>query len=609
MAETATFAVVLEDQTSGAAASAAAGLSAMRGAVDSAASRVQGLQKAMRNLKGPGVQSSETYKALAKQLTAAKAEVQSTTEAFVKAGGSFETASKGAASMSSKLAQLNGTFGAMAGPYGRHLQAVQAVKGAFGGAAAAAVGFGLVLAIVAIGAVKATMEIIKMGASIVKFALEASTAAMQQQTMWEALTGSASAAVDVSRSVAAIAGEVPLAASEVAKLATELAKSGKRGKELENALYGAAMKSAGFENIVRGSESARRAMLPLSVQVSKLQEDFARIFAVAQTEGFLRGVQSLLSMFKEGTSTSLALKKIVSTLLDPLFSAATKVGPYVKMMFKGMVIGALLMTIAVVKVGKAIKEAVGDTSMFKGIDGMRTAMYAGIAAAFVLVAGFAVLAAAAGILTIALAAVAAVIIGSMVIAAFLMALPFILFAVVVGVVVAALYGLYSAVTAAVKWMLDLGAAGLSAAKDLITGLVNGIKSGAGAVYDALKAMASKMGATIKSALGIASPSKLFAGFGKNTALGMAVGVEDETPAVDSAIQSMVAPPAIPEMASAGAQMGQGGGGGPVTITIPLTLNGMSKGEETQARSFVEQLCETFEDGLESVGIPATVLVT
>lgn len=611
MAETATFAVVLEDKTSGAASSAAASLQAMKGAVEGSAEKVKALQTAMRNLKGPGVENTAQWKELTQQLTAAKAELQKSTSNFLSAGGSFEKIAKPLQSASGGLQLFNENTGMLSenvkkvlGPLGEKGDKLMALKSLLGTSGAVAVGFAAAVAVVAVAVIGAAIAVGKLVYAMAEYALTVGSAAMKQQGIWEAMTGSTAAAGEVAAAVAKISKEVPNASAEVAKLATDLAKSGKRGKELEDALFKASMKAAGYgDKVKRGSDVARKAMLPVDVQLVKLKDNFANIFKGVKIDSFLSGMADVLDVFDESTASGQALKTIVESMLNPLFDAAAKAGPYIKQFFKGMVVGALLVAIAVVHVRDVLTDAFGGASI-EGLNGMKIALYAGVAAAIALAIGLGVLAVAIGVI--------AAILGVAAVAVALFMVPFaigfgvILVAVLAVVAVFALlgYAVYKAYNFVAS--LDFGAIGQS----LMDGLVNGITSGAGAVMDAIRALASSMKDAIKGALGIASPSKVFAELGSFTAEGFAVGVDAEAPAVADSLSAMVEPPAVKDMTAAGESAAGGGAGGTraVNITIPLQLTGMSKAEEDHARGFVERICEAFEDGLEQAGIPATVSV-
>jgi hypothetical protein len=111
-------------------------------------------------------------------------------------------------------------------------------------------------------------------------------------------------------------------------------------------------------------------------------------------------------------------------------------------------------------------------------------------------------------------------------------------------------------------------------RNLIMGFVGGIVGSVGSVVDAVKnAVGAAIGAA-KSLLGIASPSKVFAGIGDNTAAGFAEGVSSGAPEAQAALVSMVEPPvagvtsptdagaaAAGATADAAGSSGGGGGGG------------------------------------------------
>jgi len=66
---------------------------------------------------------------------------------------------------------------------------------------------------------------------------------------------------------------------------------------------------------------------------------------------------------------------------------------------------------------------------------------------------------------------------------------------------------------------------LSIGKGMISGLVNGITSAPGRVWNALKSIVMNGVTNVKKLLGINSPSRLFMGFGGNLSEGMAIGID------------------------------------------------------------------------------------
>lgn len=75
-------------------------------------------------------------------------------------------------------------------------------------------------------------------------------------------------------------------------------------------------------------------------------------------------------------------------------------------------------------------------------------------------------------------------------------------------------------------------------KNLIQGLIEGLKSAQGLLYDAVTNIVNNMIDTIKSTLGISSPSKVGRGFGQNFIGSMALGGEDAMRDVQRSFASM-----------------------------------------------------------------------
>jgi len=109
-------------------------------------------------------------------------------------------------------------------------------------------------------------------------------------------------------------------------------------------------------------------------------------------------------------------------------------------------------------------------------------------------------------------------------------------------------------------------AATSLGSDLISGLVDGIMSMAGAVLSALTGIVGDGIAAAKALLGISSPSKVFAKIGEQTAQGFERGVDGGADAASQAVSGMVAPPP-PEGSVTPVAAGGGGGGNVVQIHI------------------------------------------
>ena len=149
-----------------------------------------------------------------------------------------------------------------------------------------------------------------------------------------------------------------------------------------------------------------------------------------------------------------------------------------------------------------------------------------------------------------------------------------------------------------------------------TAIVEGIKSGLTAAWDGLKnavgSMADGIKDKFKSLLGIASPSKVFANYGKMTGVGYAQGVQQSGPVVSSATSAM-ADDAVSAAGAAGAAPGGGAGGSSRTTTIGTIENhfiiqakgGDAEGikEALSSRSFLDGFESSLKILLQSQGIP------
>ena len=118
----------------------------------------------------------------------------------------------------------------------------------------------------------------------------------------------------------------------------------------------------------------------------------------------------------------------------------------------------------------------------------------------------------------------------------------------IGNVVNALGGLggkiMGALAGAGSWLYDIG-------RNIVEGLMNGIKSLAGTIGNFfLSLIPGWIVGPFKAALGIASPSKVFRGFGRNIGEGVVLGIGDMRADLESATSGMVTVPSSPAYGSA-----------------------------------------------------------
>ena len=115
---------------------------------------------------------------------------------------------------------------------------------------------------------------------------------------------------------------------------------------------------------------------------------------------------------------------------------------------------------------------------------------------------------------------------------------------------------------ALEFIKGLPAQALQWGRDIIQGLINGIKNMAGNLKGAIRGVVDGAVNSVKSFLGISSPSKLFEGFGKNMGQGMEKGISATQGLVNRAVVEMSMPSPTMSMAAPS-------GGGSQTIVVEL----------------------------------------
>lgn len=268
------------------------------------------------------------------------------------------------------------------------------------------------------------------------------------------------------------------------------------------------------------------AMMRLNMISQRLHLSFVQMFRGLNLDGFTAGIQRLAGLFEQSTASGRAMKILVETIFQPLFDAAAKLEPYIGEAFKGLIHGVLLVVIAVLTLRNAIFKAMSPE--------LRQTIKSVVDKFFTLENAFKVGEVAAGVLAVAVGLVAIAILGVLVTAGLIAAVvigPFVAIGVAIDKLVTKVAGSWDALIDGAK----------DAAKSIINGIVDGIKNGAKWVYDAINDLADNTVKTFKSALKINSPSKVFALQAEGIPEGTVDGIEGGSPAVRSALESMVSP--------------------------------------------------------------------
>jgi predicted RNase H-like HicB family nuclease len=301
----------------------------------------------------------------------------------------------------------------------------------------------------------------------------------------------------------------------------------------------------GLSNEVRGKLGVivSKQVLGLSAQSEKLKTNVSGIFGGLDIEPFLASLQKLVGLFEEGSAAGEAMRFLFESMFQPLIDQAAKATTAIEAFALGFLIGATKLYIAVKPIVRSLAEFFGfdDPTTAETLDVAKSAgealvpIVAGIAAAFgVLVA--------AGIALVGLALAPMILIAGLLVAAFYVVTK------VVDVVSDAFNSVVAYLNGLIPGFGDLGS-------QIIQGMINGITGGASGVLTAITNVATGAIKAAKRALGIASPSKVFAELGGYTAEGFAEGVDDGAGDAQAAMTAMVEPPPPGEITAAALQAG------------------------------------------------------
>lgn len=472
------------------------------------------------------------------------------------------------------------------------------------------------------------------GVAIAKFALFAADSKRTLVLQMEALLGTRSAATELVDTIDDLASSGVVSGEALEGLARGLAAAGFKGKGLSDALKGLYTVSAaagegaaskiqglyekiqaaggrfkvtaktlagtGLEGVLkpgivtaeklgqaiktRFGDVASKQALGLSAQFQALKHNLGELFEDIKIDSFLAGLKSVTELFSQNTASGRALKAIFTGIFDVFFASASHVFPLVKAFMQGIIIAALQIAIAMAPAYKAVKKFFDASD--SGLDMVAIFTVLGEVAVPLVLAGFTVLAA-------IVAAVAA---------------PFVVLAGGVALVVGLFSAMYASAqrsAAALLFFANNGIAAIEAfassaagaAGEFISGLVDGITSGAANVIQAVKRLAQQALGAFKTTFGISSPSKVMAQQGKYLGQGAEQGLRSMAPRVGAAMTAMASPKATP----AG---GVGGSKGMVIDVggITIVLQGAT-GDPTELENKVRDgVLDAWEQIAEQLGV-------
>lgn len=350
------FRLRLHDEISGAADTARGALDDLREQMDADTKSLATLNKAMKNLQSGTVVNVQQFKALKEAIDSQKKAISSAQEKYFNLGGSVESLSKklpGAKNgMQAFLAQAQragGPLGAMAAG----LLRVQAFIGANKMRAA--------LLGIAAGVTALTLVTARAVKQLYEYATAQANARRSETLRLEGLSKVRSymtvayrigetSAKDLQGSLDRVTSKVPLAREQVAQFQDQLYRAGLRGKQLDSALEGMAIKAS-----AQGNEQAqlfaqwaqiynlsgrsvdtltnkvkdrlggvvKGQMLDANVQATKLQESYAALFNELKIDGLLKAQATFNAIFSQSTASGRTLSRLLTSMQQTLVDGAT----------------------------------------------------------------------------------------------------------------------------------------------------------------------------------------------------------------------------------------------------------------------------------------------
>ncbi len=520
---------------------------------------------ALDKLKNSAAAAADKEAALTKEHAALKKSGDDAAKS-AKEQADAQTKSVGAAGL------LEGAFAKLGGPLGELGQKATGVGGAVlkMGKSLGAAGPYVAAAVLAIALATA---FVAAGLAITKFGVESADAARTQALLADGVAGSVAGGRELDKTIEKLGNTVPQTRDELLAMAGDLAKTGLKGAALSDALEDAAVKAA---KLKFGPDFAKQ-MLSLPSQAARLKSNIAGVFSGLNIESLLEGLSKLVALFDKNSATGEAMKVVFESVFQPIVDGLAAIIPKAVATFIQLEILAMKGLIAIKPYGGVLQGiAIGF--------GIVLAVIAAVVVAFVAVG-------------VAMAAVFALFV----------ALPFYAQSAfkAVGDGITSTFG---AVVAWVSGKIDeivgffKGLSLSDIGTQLIQGLIDGITGGGAGVIKAITGIAGGAVDAAKHALGIASPSKVFAEIGTNTAAGMEQGVDSGAEGVQSSMTDMVEPPAPAAAAPAAPATSASTSGAGMFAGAIFNFNGVGG----DAKAFAEDFKNHVSDLLAQAGggVPA-----
>lgn len=600
------LAIEVDDGISQPSAEAARALTELRDRIAEDTAALSQMQKAMRELKQAGQSNTAEFQAIKAAVERKRAAVAAANKEYLQLGGTFrklkdQTPLGRFKALTSELQGLPGPLGQVGGSVNRVVQSLTATRLiALGVAAAVAV---LVAATVKAG--KSLYDYATQQANARRMELLRLDGLTKIRTVFSMTFGLATdKASDLQGVLDRVAASTSAGRDKLVGYVRQLELMGVRGKNLETILGGMAMKSevqgeaqaqqfAGWAaglaltggNVQRYADrvkaqiggTARRMFLDANVQSEKLRESLSHLTDSINVEKLNVARADFYALFSESTESGRALKQLLTTLVQPMVDAVTRALPTIKHFVQDLIIGALRIEIAWLKLRLAWRKLFDKGDVVPLIntigDGLATFLRTWVTrvlpAAGKLVLQLtwfmvkAMLAVPVIVLAAAGVAIASVITGLWkAVSGPLRDGTRALFQWLGRLLVAALQGIGNIIVGGLRIFAEGGA---KLAKALWSGLVDGITGGAKAAAKAVTSIAGDLVTAFKQAIDAHSPSRVFMRLGLTIPAGVQAGIEQGTPGANAAASSLITAPTIPTASVRSAPVAAPRGGGSITI--------------------------------------------
>lgn len=480
------FAVVLEDEMSGAADAAAGALRKLKGDIDRGEKSLAGMNRAMSRMKAAGIESGAVFDTLSKRIADQKERIGQAMSKYVDMGGRFSQASRASMSLQDRFASLSREISGMPGPLGMLGGSLARFGGMLGSGKVKVLALGAAL----VAFVAITAHAVK---SLVSYTLEQANARRGEALRFEGLSKirtmlgrtyglQRAGASELQAAIDSVSASVSISRDKVAAYATQLQAAHVHGANLVPALQAVAQTAsaqndaqasmvlgmASYTSMMGGSVqklanrvqrdvggTVAKQMLLADVQAQKLGESYAALTTGIDDAPIRKATGAWNALFSQSTASGRALKHLLETLVQPLINGAAKAQTILTSLFEHALLSALKLETQYLLLRIALAKAF-DKSVFDFFDswlgvatlalGAWVAMLIGpsvlaaltFAASLLSTAGAAVIAAG-GVQALAVSWLAAA--GPMIAAGWAAAAPFLVMAGTIALAALALWGL------------------------------------------------------------------------------------------------------------------------------------------------------------------------